>query len=47
MLIISVIFFMFFLIYAFLLSTTKNKDWNILSLEEYKEIKYGPFKDRF
>ena len=47
MLIISVVFFMFFLMYAFLLSTTSNRDWNILSLEEYKETKYGPFKDRF
>ena len=47
MLIISLVFFVFFLMYAFLLSTTSNRDWNVLSLEEYKATKYGPFKDRF
>jgi hypothetical protein len=47
MLLVSIVFMVLFLVFAFLLVSLKDNDYKIIGIDDYKKIKYGPFKDRF
>jgi hypothetical protein len=47
MLLVSMVFMVLFLVFAFLLVSLKDNDYILPGLDDYKKIKYGPFKDRY